>query len=212
MPDHQHRTCRSEHRFSGLTFLRSSIIEALLTWWSPPGMPDPATIAKQKDSYMKMLDEQIKQGTQVLEAQVKHQKEYLVGQADQQKKQFLMQIDMEVGKIFVPGGRLVVGVVLAERQGGRRKGTSTSCGRCSAREPRRNCARDLKPTVRGSHGGTVKQKQESFSCSSSCTSKCRTSRCTRNCRSTRNCFSRNCSCCCTRNYFLLNLLLLPMFF
>ncbi len=51
------------------------------------GMPDPATIAKQKDAYMKMLDEQVKQGTQVLEAQVKHQKEYLLGQADQQKKQ-----------------------------------------------------------------------------------------------------------------------------
>ncbi len=51
------------------------------------GMPDPSTIAKQKDAYMKMLDEQVKQGTQVLEAQVKHQKEYLLGQADQQKKQ-----------------------------------------------------------------------------------------------------------------------------
>ena len=60
------------------------------------GMPDPATIAKQKDAYMKMLDEQVKQGTLVLEAQVKHQKEYLLGQADQQKKQFIMQIDMEV--------------------------------------------------------------------------------------------------------------------
>merc|ERR1712137_589477 len=47
--------------------------------------PDPPTIQKQKDSYMKMLD-----------AQVKHQKEYLLGQADQQKKQFIMQIDMEV--------------------------------------------------------------------------------------------------------------------
>jgi len=72
-----------------------------LTYMMPPqpltaGMPDPPTIAKQKDAYMKMLDEQVKQGTQVLEAQVKHQKEYLLGQADQQKKQFIMQIDMEV--------------------------------------------------------------------------------------------------------------------
>ena len=50
------------------------------------GMPDPATIAKQKDVYMKMLDEQVKRGTQVLDAQAKHQKEYLLGQADQQKK------------------------------------------------------------------------------------------------------------------------------
>ena len=53
-------------------------------------MPDPATIANQKDAYMKMLDEQVKQGTQVLEAQVKHQKEYLLGQADQQKRQVLL--------------------------------------------------------------------------------------------------------------------------
>mmetsp|Transcript_12679 Transcript_12679/g.30842 ORF Transcript_12679/g.30842 Transcript_12679/m.30842 type:complete len:89 (+) Transcript_12679:115-381(+) len=60
------------------------------------GMPDPSTIGKQKDAYMKMLDEQVKQGTQVLEAQVRHQKDYLLGQADQQKKQFIMQIDMEV--------------------------------------------------------------------------------------------------------------------
>ena len=40
------------------------------------GMPDPATIANQKTSYMHMLDEQVKQGTTVLEAQVKHQKDY----------------------------------------------------------------------------------------------------------------------------------------
>jgi hypothetical protein len=29
------------------------------------GMPDPATIDKQKSAYTKMLDEQFKQGTQV---------------------------------------------------------------------------------------------------------------------------------------------------
>lgn len=60
------------------------------------GMPDPATIAKQKDAYNKMLEEQLKQGVTVLDAQVKHQKDYLVAQADQQKKQFTMQIEMEV--------------------------------------------------------------------------------------------------------------------
>ena len=42
---------------------------------SPPsqamsGLPDPATIEKQKTSYMTMLDEQVKQGTAVLDAQV----------------------------------------------------------------------------------------------------------------------------------------------
>jgi len=60
------------------------------------GMPDPATISKQKDAYNKMLEEQLKQGITVLDAQVKHQKDYLVAQADQQKKQFTMQIEMEV--------------------------------------------------------------------------------------------------------------------
>merc|ERR1719421_2348323 len=30
-------------------------------------MPDPSTIAKQKDGYMKMLDDQLKQGTTVLD-------------------------------------------------------------------------------------------------------------------------------------------------
>jgi len=60
------------------------------------GMPDPVTITKQKDSYNKMLDEQLKQGVSVLEAQVKHQRDYLSAQAGQQKKQFDMQIEMEV--------------------------------------------------------------------------------------------------------------------
>jgi len=60
------------------------------------GMPDPTTIMKQKDAYMKMLDEQVKQGAAVLDAQCKHQKDYLKSQAEQQKAQFVMQIDMEV--------------------------------------------------------------------------------------------------------------------
>jgi len=52
------------------------------------GMPDPSTIQKQKDAYLKMLDEQAKQGTQVLEAQTKQQKDFLKVQAEQQKKQY----------------------------------------------------------------------------------------------------------------------------
>merc|ERR1719265_2090218 len=52
------------------------------------GMPDPKTISKQKDDYMKMLDEQLKQGMASLDQQVKHQKSYLQQQADQQKKQY----------------------------------------------------------------------------------------------------------------------------
>ncbi len=42
------------------------------------GMPDPNTIKKQKEAYVKMLDEQYKQGIMVLDAQAKHQKDYLV--------------------------------------------------------------------------------------------------------------------------------------
>ena len=50
------------------------------------GMPDPATIAKQKAAYAKMLDDQLKQGKDVLDQQVKYQKEYLAAQAEQQKQ------------------------------------------------------------------------------------------------------------------------------
>ena len=60
------------------------------------GMPDPDTIVKQKTAYMKMLDEQFKQGVSVLDAQTKHQKEFLSSQAQQQKAQFVMQLDIEV--------------------------------------------------------------------------------------------------------------------
>merc|ERR1719395_45026 len=59
-------------------------------------MPDPATIAKQKDGYMKMLDDQLKQGTTVLDQQMKYQKDYLYAQADQQKKQYIMEVDQQV--------------------------------------------------------------------------------------------------------------------
>jgi len=76
-------------------------MSAAAPYMQPPqsltvGMPDPSTINKQKDAYMKMLDEQVKQGASVLDAQCKHQKDYLKSQAEQQKAQFVMQIDMEV--------------------------------------------------------------------------------------------------------------------
>eukprot|EP00746_Dinoflagellata_sp_MGD_P163822 gnl/MRDRNA2_/MRDRNA2_92074_c0_seq1.p1 gnl/MRDRNA2_/MRDRNA2_92074_c0~~gnl/MRDRNA2_/MRDRNA2_92074_c0_seq1.p1 ORF type:complete len:278 (-),score=87.07 gnl/MRDRNA2_/MRDRNA2_92074_c0_seq1:177-1010(-) len=59
-------------------------------------MPDPVAIAKQKAGYMKMLDDQLKEGTNVLEQQLKYAKDYLYGQAAQQKKQYIMQIDQQV--------------------------------------------------------------------------------------------------------------------
>merc|ERR1711959_468262 len=60
------------------------------------GMPDPNAIAKQKAAYAKMLDDQLKQGTDVLNQQLKYQKEYLAAQTEQQKQAFLMQLDQQV--------------------------------------------------------------------------------------------------------------------
>merc|ERR1719382_1663295 len=60
------------------------------------GIPDPGAIARQKDVYLKMLDEQLKQGVTVLDQQVKYQRDYLNVQSEQQKKQFLMQLDQQM--------------------------------------------------------------------------------------------------------------------
>merc|ERR1719316_884853 len=62
------------------------------------GMPDPATVQKQKDGYMKMLDDQLQQSSTVLDQQMKYQTEYLAAQAGQQKKQFIMQVDQQVNR------------------------------------------------------------------------------------------------------------------
>eukprot|EP00927_Polykrikos_kofoidii_P011872 TRINITY_DN15079_c0_g1_i1.p1 TRINITY_DN15079_c0_g1~~TRINITY_DN15079_c0_g1_i1.p1 ORF type:complete len:303 (+),score=41.88 TRINITY_DN15079_c0_g1_i1:97-909(+) len=68
----------------------------------PPMMsaciPDPAAIARQKEVYLKMLDEQLKQGISVLDQQAKYQRDHLSVQCDQQKKQFLMQLDQQMKK------------------------------------------------------------------------------------------------------------------
>jgi len=60
------------------------------------GIPDPGAIARQKDVYLKMLDEQLKQGVTVLDQQVKYQRDYLNVQCEQQKKQFLLQLDQQM--------------------------------------------------------------------------------------------------------------------
>lgn len=59
-------------------------------------LPDPPTIAKQKECYLRMLEQQLKQSIGALDAQLKHQKEALLQLAEAQKKQFNMQVDMEV--------------------------------------------------------------------------------------------------------------------
>eukprot|EP00928_Gymnodinium_smaydae_P079937 TRINITY_DN63764_c0_g1_i1.p1 TRINITY_DN63764_c0_g1~~TRINITY_DN63764_c0_g1_i1.p1 ORF type:complete len:351 (+),score=61.91 TRINITY_DN63764_c0_g1_i1:137-1054(+) len=60
------------------------------------GIPDPGAIARQKDVYLKMLDDQLKQGINVLDQQVKYQRDYLSVQCEQQKKQFLLQLDQQM--------------------------------------------------------------------------------------------------------------------
>jgi len=60
------------------------------------GIPDPGSIARQKDVYLKMLDDQLKQGINVLDQQVKYQRDYLTVQCEQQKKQFLLQLDQQM--------------------------------------------------------------------------------------------------------------------
>merc|ERR1719395_158627 len=59
----------------------------------PVPIPDPESIAKQKDSFMKMLDDQHKQTLNVLDQQLKYQIDMLHAQAAQEKQQFNMQVD-----------------------------------------------------------------------------------------------------------------------
>uniref|UniRef100_A0A7S1PMB4 Uncharacterized protein n=1 Tax=Alexandrium catenella TaxID=2925 RepID=A0A7S1PMB4_ALECA len=61
----------------------------------PLAVPDPAAVSRQKDVYLKMLDEQLRQGVIVLDQQVKYQKDYLEVQCEQQKKHFLLQLDQQ---------------------------------------------------------------------------------------------------------------------
>jgi len=63
---------------------------------STAALPDPKAIARQKDAYAKLLDDQLKQSINVLEQQVKYQREYLVAQCEQQKQQFLLQLDQQM--------------------------------------------------------------------------------------------------------------------
>jgi len=69
---------------------------------SPPGgnlsgaLPDPEAIARQKEVYLKMLDEQLNQGLSVLDQQVKYQRDYLQVQVEQQKRQFMLQLEQQM--------------------------------------------------------------------------------------------------------------------
>merc|ERR1719327_1431187 len=59
------------------------------------GMPDPSTVAKQKEGYLKLIAEQEQQGQQALDQQRKHQMELIRSEGEQQKKQYNMQVDQQ---------------------------------------------------------------------------------------------------------------------
>jgi len=60
------------------------------------GMPDPATVQKQKDGYVRTLDDQLRQGSATLDNQHRSQRDTMHQAAEEQKKQFGMQIDQQV--------------------------------------------------------------------------------------------------------------------
>lgn len=60
------------------------------------GLPDPEAIERQKASYGKDLDEQLKQGSVVLNEQLKQQTDYLYAVGDHQKRQYALQIDQQI--------------------------------------------------------------------------------------------------------------------
>jgi hypothetical protein len=60
------------------------------------GLPDPASIAKQRESYLKALEEQERQAVAVLEQQRVQQVSLLRAQGDQQKKKFFLEVNQQV--------------------------------------------------------------------------------------------------------------------
>jgi len=73
--------------------------------WHPPvappvsltqGMPDPATVQRQKEGYVRTLDDQLRKGAVQLDTEHKQQRDLMHQAAEGQKKQFGMQIDQQV--------------------------------------------------------------------------------------------------------------------
>mmetsp|Transcript_44131 Transcript_44131/g.111735 ORF Transcript_44131/g.111735 Transcript_44131/m.111735 type:complete len:237 (-) Transcript_44131:71-781(-) len=59
-------------------------------------LPTPEAVQSQKEGYINLLDEQLKQGQATLDQQRQQQTEYLYQQAQQQKQQVEMQIKQQV--------------------------------------------------------------------------------------------------------------------
>jgi len=70
------------------------------TLTAPPrltsGIPDPSAIAKQREAYLKALEEQERQAIAVLEQQRAQQVSLLRAQGDQQKQKFNLEVSQQV--------------------------------------------------------------------------------------------------------------------
>lgn len=62
------------------------------------GLPDPASIAKQREGYLKALEEQEQQAIAVLEQQRAEQVSLLRTQGEQQKKKFFLEVNQQVAQ------------------------------------------------------------------------------------------------------------------
>merc|ERR1719272_1955710 len=60
------------------------------------GIPDPASIAKQKEGYAKALEKQYQDGAGAITAETKVKKEMLGEQAKQQKAQYQLQVQSQL--------------------------------------------------------------------------------------------------------------------
>lgn len=60
------------------------------------GIPDPAAVQRQKESYARSLEEQLRKGVEVLAATHKQQTDLLHAQANEEKNRFNVAMDQEV--------------------------------------------------------------------------------------------------------------------
>jgi len=60
------------------------------------GLPDPETIERQKQTYLKSLDAQLQQGMRAIVEQTKVKKEMLSQAVESQKKQYKLQIEQRL--------------------------------------------------------------------------------------------------------------------
>lgn len=90
---------------AGISVPRNNVSFAAPQFSPPPqgappsftaGLPDPASVERQKHSFLRALDESERNGVAALEQQRKQHMEYVCQQAEQQQKQLWIQIDQQV--------------------------------------------------------------------------------------------------------------------